>query len=130
MTTKKDTHSGRNVDEGLVITRVFNAPRELVWKAWTDPELVKHWWGPRYFTAPVIKIDLRVGGRYLYDMRSPDGQDFWSTGTYSEIVPLERIVATDSFADEEGHIVPASHYGLSGDFPSQMLLTVLFEDYD
>jgi uncharacterized protein YndB with AHSA1/START domain len=114
----------------LVITRVLDAPRPLVWKAWTEPERVARWWGPRIFTAPVCKIDLRVGGEYLYCMRSPDGQDFWSKGTYREIVPPERIVATDSFADAEGNVVPATYYGMSGDWPLEMIVTVTFEDLD
>ncbi len=113
----------------LVITRIFDAPRELVWKAWTDPERAKRWWGPKDFTAPVIKIDLRVGGKYLFCMRSPDGQDFWSTGVYREIVPQKKIVVTDSFADEKGNVVPASHYGMS-DFPLECQVTVTFEDQD
>jgi uncharacterized protein YndB with AHSA1/START domain len=65
------TSSGREV----VITRVFDAPRELVWKAWTEPERVMRWWGPNGYSCPVAKIDLRVGGEYLYCMRSPEGQD-------------------------------------------------------
>jgi len=112
----------------LTITRVFDAPREKVWKAWTDPEEVKKWWGPKYFTAPVSKIDLRVGGKYLSCMRGPDGKDYWSTGVYREIVPLERLVVTDSFADEKGNVVPASHYGMAGDFPLELLVTVTFEE--
>ena len=76
----------------LTITRIFDAPRDLVWKAWTDPEYYKKWWGPTYFTAPISKIDLRVGGKYLSCMRGPDGKDYWSTGVYREIVPLERLV--------------------------------------
>ena len=117
MDTRKTASTTDTTEEALVISRVFDAPREVVWKVWIDPELVKRWWGPKYFTAPVAKIDFRVGGRYLYDMRSPDGQDYWSTGTYREIVPLERIVATDSFADEQGNIVPASHYGIERTWP-------------
>lgn len=113
----------------ITITRIFDAPRERVWKAWTDPEMMKKWWGPKNFTAPVIKIDLRVGGTYLYCMRGSDGKDYWSTGVYREIVPMERIVATDSFADEKGNPVPASHYGMPGDWPSELLVTVTFEDY-
>ena len=112
----------------LIITRIFDAPRELVWKAWTVPELAMRWWGPEGFTAPVIKIDLRVGGKYLNAMRSPDGKDFWSTGVYRELVPPERIVATDNFSDEKGNIVPASHYGMTGDWPSELLATMTFED--
>ncbi len=112
----------------ILIERVIDAPRELVWKAWTQPEYVRRWWGPGGFTAPVIRIDLREGGRYLFNMRSPEGQDFWSTGEYREIVLMERIVATDSFSDAEGNVVPASAYGMSGDWPSELLATVTFED--
>lgn len=116
----------------LVITRVFDAPRELVWKAWTEPDRIARWWGPKDFTAPTIKIDFRVGGKYLYCMHGPAGspfdKDMWSTGVFEEIVPLQRIVATDSFADEQGNVVPASHYGMPGEFPLEMRLTVTFED--
>jgi len=114
----------------LVITRVFDAPRELVWQAWTDPEMFTKWWGPKDYTTPHCEIDLRVGGKFLNCMRSSEGQDIWSTGIYREIVPLERIVCTDSFADEKGNVVPASHYGMSGDVPLEMLVTVTFEDLD
>ena len=124
------TPSNPVTEPELVITRVFDAPRELVWKTWTDPERVKRWCGPAGFTAPVCEIDLRVGGVNLYCMRSPDGQDYWSTGIYREIVPPERIVATDSFADEKGNVVPASHYGMGPDFPTELLVTVTFEDQD
>jgi uncharacterized protein YndB with AHSA1/START domain len=111
----------------LTITRIFDAPREKVWKAWTTPEEQKKWWGPKYFTAPVSKIDLRVGGKYLSCMRGPDGKDYWSTGVYRELVPPERIVVTDSFADDKGNVVPASYYGMTGDFPLELLVTVTFE---
>src|SRR4030066_255467 len=117
-------------EEGLVITRVFDAPRELVWKSWTEPERVKRWWGTKVFTAPSIKIDLRVGANYHYCMRSPDGKDYWSTGVFREIVPLERIVATDSFAAKEGNNGPGPYYGMSGDFPLEMILTVTFEELE
>jgi uncharacterized protein YndB with AHSA1/START domain len=116
-------------EQELVITRVFDAPRELVWKAWTEPERVKRWWGPKGFTAPFCKIDLQVGGVFHYCMRSPEGKDYWNTGVYREIVEPDRIVCTDSFADEEGNVVPASHYGMSSDFPLQMLVAVTFEEH-
>jgi uncharacterized protein YndB with AHSA1/START domain len=114
----------------LVITRIFDAPRELVWNAWTKPEQIMRWWGPKGFTSPVSKIDLRVGGLYLNCMRSPEGKDFWSKGVFREIVAPERLVMTDSFADEKGNTVPASHYGLSDDTPLEMLITVIFEEHD
>ena len=115
-------------EQALVIERIFDAPRELVWRAWTEPEHFMRWWGPKGFTCPVCKIDLRVGGKYLNCMRSAEGQDYWSTGVYQEIVAPERIVCTDSFADENGNVVPATHYGMSADFPLEMLVTVTFED--
>lgn len=114
----------------LVITRIFDAPRELVWNAWTKPEKFMRWWGPKGFTSPVAKIDLHVGGVYLNSMRSPDGKDFWSKGVFREIVAPKRLVMTNSFADEKGNTVPASHYGLSDDFPLEMLVTVMFEEQD
>ena len=112
----------------LTITRVFDAPRERVWQAWTEPEQVMRWWGPEGYTSPSCRIDLRVGGAYLFCMRSPEGRDYWSTGTYSEIVPLERLVCTDSFADAKGNVVPASYYGMEEDFPLELQVTVTLED--
>ena len=117
-------------EQALVIERIFDAPREAVWKAWTEPERFMRWWGPKDYTSPACKIDFRVGGTWLACMRSSEGQDIWSTGVYREIVPLERIVSTDSFADAEGNVVPASHYGIPGDFPDEMLITVTFEEQD
>jgi uncharacterized protein YndB with AHSA1/START domain len=114
----------------LVIERVLDAPRDKVWEAWTDPEQFKKWWGPKDFTAPTVEIDLQEGGKYLYCMRSPDGQDVWGTGKYREIVPMERLVFTDSFADENGNVVPGTQYGMSDEFPLEMQITVTFEDVD
>ena len=113
----------------LIITRIFDVSREAVWKAWTQPERLKRWWGPKDFTAPVCKIDLRVGGKYLFCMRSPEGKDFWSTGVYREIIKPERIVCTDYFADEKGNVVPATYYGMN-DFPLELQITVTLEEQD
>jgi uncharacterized protein YndB with AHSA1/START domain len=122
----ESTHRSTRGD--LVITRIFDAPRELVWNAWTDPEHFKRWWGPKDYTCPFCEMDLRVGGKYLNCMRSPEGRDYWSTGVYREIIPIERIVFTDCFADEKGNVVPATYYGMSADFPLEMLVTVTFEE--
>jgi uncharacterized protein YndB with AHSA1/START domain len=128
---KKRSNVANNTEgRGIVITRIFDAPRELMWKAWTDPERLKRWWGPKNFTSPFCKNDFRVGGKYLYCMRSPDGQDVWSTGVYREIVPLERIVYTDSFADEKGNVVPATYYSMSTDFPLELQVNLTFEEKD
>ena len=126
-----DTRMDRGLEPAgrdLVITRIFDAPREEVWRAWTEPERAMRWWGPKGFTAPVCNIDFRVGGRYLFCMRSPEGQDYWSTGVYREIVKPERIVCTDSFADEKGNVVPATYYGMSPSFSKELLVTLTFED--
>ena len=124
----KTNPATKSVEQELIITRIFDAPRELVWKAWTDPERVKRWWGPKNFTAPVSKIDLRVGGTYLNCMRSPEGKDYWSTGVYREIVEPSLLVCTDSFADEKGNVIPASHYGMEGDWPLELRISVTFEE--
>lgn len=122
--------AGESQKRELVITRIFDAPRELVWKAWTEPEHLKRWWGPKNYTSPASKIDLHIGGRYLNCMRSPEGKEFWSTGVFREIVPMERLVFTDSFADEKGNVVPATHYGFGSDFPLELEVTVTFEEQE
>ncbi len=81
MTSDTRTSDTTNaVEQKIVITRVFDAARERVFKAWTEPERVMRWWGPNGFTAPFCKIDLRPGGVFHNCMRSPEGQDFWSKG--------------------------------------------------
>jgi len=117
----------KTCEDEIVITRFFDAPRELAWRAWTEPELVREWLGPKNYTSPSVTNDLRVGGKYLYCMRSPEGRNIWSTGVYREIVRPERIVSTDSFADEKGNVVPATYYGMSSHFPTELLLTVTFD---
>jgi len=111
----------------LTLTRVIDAPIELVFKAWSDPKWVSQWWGPGGFDAPTVQLDFRVGGKYLFCMRGPDGQEFWSTGKYTEIIPLEKISYTDSFADSKGNRVPASFYQMPGDFPEELKVTITFE---
>lgn len=121
MATK--TRAAREAVGELVITRVFDAPPELVWKAWTEPEHFKQWWGPGPFTCPFSAIDLRVGGRLLWCMRSPEGQEYWTTGAYREIVPLQRLVYSSAFADAAGNPVPASYYNMPGEWPMETLVT-------
>jgi uncharacterized protein YndB with AHSA1/START domain len=117
----------KTCEDEILITRLFDAPRDLVWRAWTEPEFVMQWWGPKHYTSPSCKIDLRAGGKYLFCMRSPEGKDFWSTGVYRDLKRPERLVCTDSFADEKGNMVPATYYGMSPDFPAEMLVTLTFE---
>ncbi len=114
--------------QDIVIERIFDAPRELVWQVWTDSEHLKHWWGPESFTAPEIQIEARVGGKYLFCMLSPDGQKYWSTGVFTEYTPVERFTFTDNFSDEHGNIVSPEVYGMGEGFTDEMTVTVTFED--
>ena len=99
-------------DDQLLITREFNAPKHLVYKAWTTPELVKRWWNAKRGEVTVCEIDLRVGGRWRYVMVTPDGLEVGFHGEYREIVPNERIVSTEVYeglpegvSDEDGGTV-------------------------
>lgn len=125
----------KTAKSGLEIIRVFDSGVKKVWEMWTKPALVKKWWGPKDFTSPTVKINFKVGGKYLYCMRgaaSPSSpiKDFWSTGVYKEIIPFKKIVITDSFSDEKGNIVPASYYGMKGDFPLELEVILTFEESD
>ena len=84
-------------DDQLLITREFNAPKHLVYKAWTTPELVKRWWNAKRGEVTICEIDLRVGGRWRYVMVTPDGLEVGFHGEYREIVPNERIVSTEVY---------------------------------
>jgi uncharacterized protein YndB with AHSA1/START domain len=117
-----------NETERMVVTRVFDAPPELVWKAWTDPKYLAQWWGPKGFTAPFCEIDFRVGGKFLCCMRSPDGQDFWNGGEYHEIVLHEKIVYSMYFADSKGNKVEAAQYGIEHEAIEDAYDVVTFED--
>jgi len=104
-------------DREFVLTRVFNAPRALVFEAWTDPEHVKQWYGCSIMTLQVCEIDLRVGGTYRYTMRSPDGMDHTMTGVYREIVPPRRLVYTERYVTE-------------GFTSNEAQVTVIFAEHD
>ena len=84
-------------DNQILITREFNAPKELVYEAWTTPELVKRWWSAKRGEATVAEIDLRVGGRWRYAMVTDDGMEVAFHGEYREVVPNERIVSTEVY---------------------------------
>jgi uncharacterized protein YndB with AHSA1/START domain len=84
-------------DRELVLTRLIDAPREKLFKAWTNAELLKQWFAPLPWTTPSAQLDVRPGGANVITMRSPEGQDFPNAGVYLEVVPNERIVFTDAY---------------------------------
>jgi uncharacterized protein YndB with AHSA1/START domain len=108
--------------------RTFNAPNEQVWRVWSDPDSIKQWWGPAGYTAPTISNDLRVGGTFLWAMKSPKGEMFWNTGMYQEVVPNSRIVSTMSFADETGKALPGSKAPVPGRWPDAITVTTEFSE--
>jgi uncharacterized protein YndB with AHSA1/START domain len=118
-----------NEKERMVVTRVFDAPRALVWEAWTNPKYVTQWWGPKGFTVPFCKIDFRVGGKFLCCMRSPDGQEGWNGGEYYEIVPHEKIVYSLYFADSKGNKIDPAQHGIEHEAIDGARDVVVFEDF-
>jgi uncharacterized protein YndB with AHSA1/START domain len=113
----RNSAATESAERELVIERIFDAPRSLVFKAWTDPERLMRWWGPHGFRTRVSELDVRSGGRWRFCMRSPSGDEHRQQGEYREIVEPERLVFTYAFEDEKG---TPGH---------QMLVTVNFTDY-
>jgi uncharacterized protein YndB with AHSA1/START domain len=89
----------------LVLTRTFDAPRDLVFKVWTDPKHVAKWWGPHGFTTTIHEMDVRPGGAWRYSMRGPDGNDYPFDGEFVEISAPERLVFVGTIHSETGHDV-------------------------
>jgi len=112
-------------NKDFTMSRVFDAPRDLLWQCFTDAERMKQWWGPKGFTVISSKMDLRVGGTYHYGMKAPNGSAMWGLFTYREIVPKEKLVFINSFSDERGGVT--RHPG-QDKWPLKMLSTFTFED--
>jgi uncharacterized protein YndB with AHSA1/START domain len=107
------------------MTRVFNASRALVFKAWTEAERLKHWWGPKGFSFVAAKVDLRPGGLFHYCMRAPDGREMWGKFVYREIVAPERLVFVVSFSDLNGATL---RNPFNPDWPAEVLNTLSFSE--
>ena len=115
------------------VTRIFNAPVEMVWKVWTDPELVKRWWGPKYFISPVAKIDFREGGKSIVSMKAPKemgGREFYSVWEYVKIIPLQTIEFIQSLSDSEGNKTDPAKSGMPPDFPLDIRTVVRFSEIE
>ena len=117
--------AGKAAAKDFVISRVFDAPRELVWKAFTDPKRMKEWWGPKGAKVMHSKMDLKPGGTYHYGMQMPDGMAIWGKFTFREIVPRERLVFITSFSDEDSGI---TRHPMAPSWPMLMHSTFTFED--
>ena len=114
----------------IEVTRTFNAPVELVWKIWTEPELVMRWWGPKHFTSPVAKIDFREGGTSLVCMKAPKEmgeQAFYSIWVYTKISHLQSIEFVQSLADENGNKTAPTQQGMPADFPADIRTVITFK---
>jgi len=109
----------------FVISREFDAPRELVWNAWTESERIKQWWGPKGAVVEYSKLDFRVGGMLHYCMRFAE-QEIWGKKVYRDITKPERIVFVNSFSDKSGG---TTHHPMSPTWPLEMLTTVTFNEH-
>ena len=106
----------------LVITREVNAPRELVWKAWTEKDSLAHWWGPKGAKIEVINFDLKPGGIFHYSMEYQGGVKMWGRFEYKEVQPVEKLVFINSFSDEGGNIARAPFF--DGGWPLEIMNTL------
>jgi uncharacterized protein YndB with AHSA1/START domain len=109
----------------FTIKRSFNAPVARVWRAWTDPDQLLHWWGPKGFETVSTKVDLTPGGLFHYCLKSPEGRIMWGRFVYREIVPEKRLVFIVSFSDENAGI---SQHPLHEGWPRQILSEVTFSE--
>ena len=109
----------------FVISRVFDAPRERVWQAWTVPERLRQWFSPKGFTVIAAKMDLRAGGTYHYGMRMQDGKEMWGKWLIREVTPPERLVFVNTFSDAKGGL---TRHPFAPDWPQQMLSTITFAE--
>ncbi len=103
----------------LVITREFDAPRDLVWKAWTNAEALAQWWGPKEFGITVHKLEFKPGGQFHYNMKAHNGFEMWGLFTYKEISAPEKLVFTNSFSNEKGEITRAPFF--DGKWPLEIM---------
>ena len=107
----------------FLIGREFNAPRERVWQAWTEPQRLQQWFSPKGFTVIAAKLDLRPGGTYHYGMRMADGKEMWGKWLIREVEPPERLVFVNTFSDPQGGL---TRHPFAPEWPAKMLSTITF----
>ena len=111
----------------MTLTRLFDAPVEKIWQAWSESQSLMRWWGPTGFTCPVANMDFRVGGTSLVCMRTPDGHDMYNTWTYSQIVPMQQIEFVHHFADQHGNHLDPAALGLPPGIPAAVRHVLTFQ---
>lgn len=114
----------------IEVTRTFNAPVELVWQLWTNPELVKRWWGPKHFSSAVAKINFGVGLSSVVNMLAPTemgGREYFSRWEYTEILPMQKIEFIQNLCDCNGKIINPVSVGMPEDFPKDIRTLVTFK---
>jgi uncharacterized protein YndB with AHSA1/START domain len=122
-----EARAGGPADREFVVTRVFDAPRDLVFRAGTEADRLAHWFGPKGFTMLSARLDLRPGGVFHYGMRSPDGKAMWGRWVFREVDPPGRLVFVASFSDEEGGV---TRHPFAPEWPLEVLSTVTFAEHD
>lgn len=130
MAEKRDSTVEDTSGQEVVITRVFDAPRELVFEAWTDPEHLMRWFAPKGCTTHFSKMEFRQGGVFHSCIRNPRVHDCWCKGVYREIVVPERIVYTLAVSDENGNSVEPVDVGMDLDWPRETIVTVTFAEHE
>ena len=117
-------------DREVVIERIFNAPPEAVFRAWTDPKYLGRWFAPNGCAISFPSLDIRSGGSFHSCIRMPNGFECWCMGVYEEVVAPEKIVYTIAMADAEGNLLESVDAGKESDWPKETRVTVTFEEYE
>jgi len=128
----KTVYTADRVNKKMVITRTFDAPLPLVWKAWTDSTILDQWWAPKPWKTETKHMDFTEGGYWLYSMNGPDGEQHWARADYTRIVPEQQYEAQDAFCDEDGNVtgeLPSLHWMVQfseNDGATQVLIDITF----
>ncbi len=121
---KGETEMTPLISHDVVVTRTFNATPERVWRAWTEDAEVMKWWGPKPWTCPEARMDVREGGASIVCMKSPEGYEIWMRWDYSKVVPNERMEYTQNLCDRDGKLIEPTSIGMPAEFPRNVATVV------
>ncbi len=125
----KNKSNGASAEREFVISRVLDATRDRVYRAWTDPSVLSQWWGPRGYTNPVCETDLRPGGVWRITMRSPEGVEYPIKGVYREVVEGRRLVLVEDWKDHPVEFLETIRKAVGGNPTTEALNTVTFDEH-